>query len=112
MLFHIERFNYICSPHGYIFIYYCSIFISILLNQKISNEIGITGEIELTGKITKIGGLISKLQGAKLAGIKKVLISEENTDDIEEIKTKYSEIVDNIEIITVKNIIDCQLIFL
>jgi endopeptidase La len=87
-------------------------FISILLNQKISNEIGITGEIELTGKITKIGGLISKLQGAKLAGIKKVLISEENTDDIEEIKTKYSEIVDNIEIITVKNIIDCQIIFL
>jgi endopeptidase La len=87
-------------------------FISILLNQKISNEIGITGEIELTGKITKIGGLISKLQGAKLAGIKKVLISEENTDDIEEIKTKYSEIVDNIEIIMVKNIIDCQIIFL
>jgi ATP-dependent Lon protease len=80
-----------------------------ILNQKISNEIGITGEIELTGKI---GGLISKLQGAKLAGIKKVLISEENTDDIEEIKTKYSEIVDNIEIITVKNIIDCQIIFL
>ena len=87
-------------------------FISILLNQKISNEIGITGEIELTGKITKIGGLISKLQGAKLAGIKKVLISEENTDDIEEIKTKYSEIVDNIEVIMVKNILDCQLIFL
>lgn len=87
-------------------------FISILLNQKISNEIGITGEIELTGKITKIGGLISKLQGAKLAGIKKVLISEENSDDIEEIKTKYPEIVDNIEIITVKNILDCQIIFL
>jgi len=87
-------------------------FISILLNQKISNEIGITGEIELTGKITMIGGLISKLQGAKLAGIKKVLISEENTDDIEEIKTKYSEIVDNIEVIMVKNILDCQLIFL
>jgi len=86
-------------------------FISILLNQKISNEIGITGEIELTGKITKIGGLISKLQGAKLAGIKKVLISEENSDDIEEIKIKYPEIVDNIEIITVKNILDCQIIF-
>jgi len=49
-------------------------FISIILNKKINNEIGITGEIELTGKITKIGGLISKLQGAKLAGIKKVLV--------------------------------------
>ena len=86
-------------------------FISILLNKKIDNETGITGEIELTGKVTKIGGLISKLQGAKLAGIKRVLISEENIDDVEEIKTKYSEIVENIEIIMVKKIIDCELIY-
>jgi len=86
-------------------------FISILLNKKIDNETGITGEIELTGKVTKIGGLISKLQGAKLAGIKRVLISEENIDDVEEIKTKYSEIVENMEIIMVKKIIDCELIY-
>jgi endopeptidase La len=86
-------------------------FISILLNKKIDNETGITGEIELTGKVTKIGGLISKLQGAKLAGIKRVLISDENVDDVEEIKTKYSEIVDNMEIIMVKKIIDCELIY-
>jgi ATP-dependent Lon protease len=86
-------------------------FISILLNKKIDNETGITGEIELTGKVTKIGGLISKLQGAKLAGIKRVLISDENVDDVEEIKTKYSEIVDNMEIIMVKKIVDCELIY-
>jgi ATP-dependent Lon protease len=87
-------------------------FISILLNKKIDNETGITGEIELTGKVTKIGGLISKLQGAKLAGIKRVLISDENVDDVEEIKTKYNEIIDNMEIIMVKNILDCLIIFL
>ena len=86
-------------------------FISILLNKKIDNQTGITGEIELTGKVTKIGGLISKLQGAKLAGIKRVLISDENVDDVEEIKTKYSEIVENMEIIMVKKIIDCELIY-
>jgi endopeptidase La len=86
-------------------------FISILLNKKIDNQTGITGEIELTGKVTKIGGLISKLQGAKLAGIKRVLISDENVDDVEEIKTKYSEIIENMEIILVKKIIDCELIY-
>jgi len=86
-------------------------FISILLNKKIDNQTGITGEIELTGKVTKIGGLISKLQGAKLAGIKRVLISDENVDDVEEIKTKYSEIVENMEIIMVKKIVDCELIY-
>jgi ATP-dependent Lon protease len=86
-------------------------FISILLNKPIDNMTGITGEIELTGKITKIGGLISKLQGAKLAGIKRVLISIENEDDVTEIKEKYPEIMENIEIKLVKVIKDCELIF-
>jgi endopeptidase La len=86
-------------------------FISILLQKKIDNETGITGEIELTGKITKIGGLISKLQGAKLAGIKRVLISVENEDDVNEIKEKYEEIIQNLEIIMVSEIKDCEIIY-
>ena len=86
-------------------------FISILLAKKIDNKTGITGEIELTGKITKIGGLISKLQGAKLAGIKRALISVENEDDLVEINTKYPEIVENLEIILVTEIKDCEIIF-
>jgi len=88
------------------------VFISILLNKKINNEIGITGEIDLTGKITKIGGLISKLQGAKLAGIKKVFISKENSDDVDEIKEKYPEIIENLEIELVERIKDCDSIFI
>ena len=88
------------------------VFISILLNKKINNEIGITGEIDLTGKITKIGGLISKLQGAKLAGIKKVFISKENIDDIDEIKEKYAEIIENLEIQLIDRIKDCESIFI
>jgi len=86
-------------------------FISTLLQKKIDNETGITGEIELTGKITKIGGLISKLQGAKLAGIKRVLISVENEDDVNEIKEKYEEIIQNLEIILVSEIKDCEIIY-
>ena len=86
-------------------------FISILLNKKINNECGITGEIELTGKVTKIGGLISKLQGAERAGIKKAYISIENIDDINEIKEKYPEILRNIEIQLVERIKDCESIF-
>ena len=80
--------------------------------MEINNTYGITGEIELTGKITKIGGLISKLQGAKLAGIKKVLISNENEDDVDEIKNKYAEIIEDIDIKLVSYITDCEDIFL
>jgi len=87
-------------------------FISILLNRKINNLYGITGEIELTGKITKIGGLISKLQGSKLSGIKNVLVSSENEDDVEEIRKKYSEIIEDINIKLVTCIDDCDNIFI
>jgi endopeptidase La len=87
-------------------------FISILLNIPIDNESGITGEIELMGKITKIGGLISKLQGAKIAGIKRVFVSSENKDDIDEITLKYAEIIDNLEIILVNEVKDCKKIFI
>jgi len=54
-----------------------------------------TGEIELTGKITKIGGLNFKLMGTKKAGVKLVFIPKENEKDIEEIKTKYPNLIDD-----------------
>ena len=69
-------------------------FISTILNKKIKRDIAMTGEIELTGKITKIGGLIYKLIGAKKAGVTHVYVSEENNKDIEEIKEKYPKLID------------------
>ena len=47
-----------------------------------------TGEIELSGNVTKIGGLNYKLIGAKKAGVKLALVSKENSQDLEEIKKK------------------------
>lgn len=68
-------------------------FISRILNRKLKNDIGMTGEVELTGKVTKIGGLEFKLQGAKKAGIKTVYVSSENKTDIEMIKKKYKNLI-------------------
>jgi len=53
-----------------------------------------TGEVELTGKITKIGGLNFKLIGAKKAGVKLVFVPKENEKDLEEIKEKYPKLFD------------------
>ena len=64
-----------------------------------------TGEIELTGKITKIGGLNYKLPGAKRAGVKLVLVSSENADDIETIKKEFPDLIDqNFNIKLVSNL--------
>lgn len=79
-------------------------FISRILNRPIKNDIAMTGEIELTGKISKIGGLEFKLQGAKKAGIKTVYVPYENKKDVEEIKTKYKNLID--DSFMVKTVID------
>jgi endopeptidase La len=70
-------------------------FISLIMNYKIKNDIAITGEIDIHGNITKIGGLIYKLIGAKKAGIKKVYLPKDNQDDIDEIIHKYPELFDS-----------------
>jgi ATP-dependent Lon protease len=73
---------------------FTSAFISRILGKPIRNDIAMTGEIELTGRITKIGGLNFKLIGAKKAGVKLVFVPKENEKDLEEIKEKYPKLFD------------------
>ena len=73
---------------------FTSAFISRILGKKIRNDVGMTGEVELTGKITKIGGLNYKLIGAKRAGVKQIYVPFENKKDLDEIKEKYSKLID------------------
>ena len=63
--------------------------LSRLCNVKILNTVGMTGEIDLNGKSHQIGGLESKLDGAKRAGITTVLVPEDNRSD-------YNRILDNL----------------
>ena len=48
-----------------------------------------TGEIDLDGNITAIGGLDAKLSGAKRAGVKIAYVPEENYRDIEILKNNF-----------------------
>ena len=73
---------------------FTSAFISRILSHPIRNDVAMTGEVELTGKITKIGGLNFKLTGAKKAGVKLVFVPIENKKDMEEIKIKYPHLID------------------
>ena len=81
-------------------------FISRILNRPIKNTIAMTGEIELTGRITKIGGLIYKLNGAKKAGVKEVFICDQNKKDLDEIKEKNPKLIDKNFKVTIVNYID------
>ena len=79
--------------------------ISLLTKIPVKNTVGITGEIDLNGSIRAIGGLESKVDGAKKAGVTLVLCPEQNSDDVERIrKSKFSPISENFEIKTIKTI--------
>ena len=69
-------------------------FISRITDLPIRHDVAITGEIDLNGNITKIGGLQYKLIGAKKGNIKTVIAPQENSDDCEEIITKNKTLVD------------------
>ena len=62
-------------------------------------DVAMTGEITLRGRVLPIGGLKEKLLAAKKAGIKKILVPDENRLDVEEIE---SEITEGLEIVFVK----------
>jgi ATP-dependent Lon protease len=68
---------------------------SMLTNKKIKHDIAITGEINLQGQVTAIGGLENKLEGAKKAGVKLVLYPQENQKDIDQIKERNPTLVDD-----------------
>lgn len=56
--------------------------ISAIKNQPIRQDIAITGEISIQGRVKAIGGVCEKIYGAKQAGIKKVIIPKENEKDV------------------------------
>ncbi len=56
--------------------------ISALLNKPIRQDIAITGEISLRGKIKPVGGIFEKVYGARRKGIKLVLVPEDNYKEV------------------------------
>ena len=66
-----------------------------MTDRKIRRDIAITGEINLQGYVSAIGGLDNKLEGAKKAGVKLVLYPKENEKDIIQIKERDPTLIDD-----------------
>lgn len=59
--------------------------LSLLKNKKIQKNLGMTGELSLTGQVLPIGGLKEKTVAARRNGIKKIIIPKQNVRDLDEI---------------------------
>jgi ATP-dependent Lon protease len=79
---------------------------SLLNNKKIKNNIAITGEITLDGKVTEIGGLDLKFLGGIKAGVTEFLFPKENIKDYDSFidSHKNDELTKGIKFNAVENI--------
>jgi len=68
---------------------------SLLTNRKIKNNVAMTGEINLQGRVTQIGGLEEKLEGAKRAGVTLALVPKENQKHLDKIVERNSSLFDD-----------------
>ena len=64
---------------------------SALTQRKVKANLAMTGEITLRGKVLPVGGIKEKILAAKRAGIKDIILCEENRKNIEEIQPMYLE---------------------
>jgi ATP-dependent Lon protease len=65
--------------------------VSALSGRKVRHDLAMTGELTLTGRVLPIGGLKEKILGAVRAGIRDVVIPQENEADLEDIPTDVQE---------------------
>ena len=63
--------------------------VSLLTQKKVKNQLAMTGEITLRGKVLPVGGIKEKILAAKRARIKEIILSIENKKNILDIDKSY-----------------------
>ncbi|MDA9663533.1 endopeptidase La [bacterium] len=63
--------------------------VSSFTGRKVKNNMAMTGEITLRGKVLPVGGIKEKILAAKRSGIKEIVLSKNNKKDIVDINQKY-----------------------
>jgi ATP-dependent Lon protease len=58
---------------------------SLVRKQPVADDVGMTGEITLTGQVLPIGGIREKALAAQRAGLKRVILPRENEPDLKEL---------------------------
>jgi ATP-dependent Lon protease len=59
--------------------------LSLARNKRIVRPIAMTGELTLTGRVLPVGGIREKVIAAKRAGVKEIILPEDNRRDFDEI---------------------------
>ncbi|HEV7656980.1 MAG TPA: endopeptidase La [Mycobacteriales bacterium] len=76
---------------------------SLLSGRPVRAEVGMTGEVSLTGRVLPIGGVKQKLLAAHRAGLTEVLIPKRNEPDLEDVP---AEVLSELTVHTMTDVAD------
>ncbi len=64
---------------------------SLALKKTVKKDLAMTGELTLTGQVLPVGGIREKLVGARLGGIKQIILPRANKPQYEELPDYIKE---------------------
>ena len=79
---------------------------SLLTGCPVPPSVAMTGEVSLQGDVNPIGGLPEKLMAAQRAGVKRVFIPKDNTDDLRDVAAEVLDALEITPVTTVREVLD------
>jgi ATP-dependent Lon protease len=77
---------------------------SLVRNEPVASDVGMTGEITLTGQVLAIGGLREKSLAAQRAGLKRVIIPRENEADLADLPAETRDALEFVPADTIEDV--------
>jgi ATP-dependent Lon protease len=77
---------------------------SLVRGEPVAEDVGMTGEITLTGQVLPIGGLREKSLAAQRAGLKRVIFPRENEPDLDELPPETRAAIEFIPADTIEDV--------
>ena len=83
--------------------------VSLLTDRPVRNEVGMTGEVTLSGRVLPIGGVKQKVLAAHRAGLTEVILPARNEPDIDDVPEKVRDEMTFHLVDTVDKVLDLAL---
>ena len=80
--------------------------VSLVSGRPVANDVGMTGEITLTGQVLPIGGVREKVLAAQRAGLKRVVVPRENEPELEELPQEVRNQLEFVLVDGVQEVLD------
>ncbi len=79
---------------------------SLVRGEPVSEEVGMTGEITLTGQVLPIGGIREKSLAAQRAGLKRVIMPRDNEPDLAELPAETKRELEFVLVNSIEEVFD------